>query len=66
MKFKGGESELEIYEALRNASEEAEINLIPYDPAVTVGNAQIAQHPETAGYVAKLREDISMEQHLHL
>ena len=52
VKFKGGESELEIYEALRNASEEAEINLIPYDPAVTVGNAQIAQHPETAGYVA--------------
>lgn len=50
VRFKGGESEQEIFEMLRNAAEEAEANLLPYDDTLTVGNAEVALHPGTAGY----------------
>ncbi len=52
VRFEGGETEQEIFEALRNAAEEAEVNVFPYDDTITVGNAQNAQHPQTAGYEA--------------
>jgi len=55
VRFEGGETEQEIYEALRNAAEEAEVIVFPYEdndvltPPVVVDNAL---HPKTAGYEA--------------